>query len=60
MFFRGVFWEGCKEVSWKLVDVGKLERGGAGSFLVGTKSAMGDCVTVTQTIADWSRLMLLL
>ncbi len=57
--FRGLFGEGCKEVGWKLVDVGKLERSGAGSFLAGTKSAMGDCVTVTQTIAGCGRVMLL-
>lgn len=57
--FRGLFGEGCREVSWKLVDGGKLERSGAGSFLAGTKSAMGDCVAVTQTIAGWGRLTLL-
>lgn len=39
--FGGLFGEGCREVSWKLVDGGKLERSGAGSFLAGTKSAMG-------------------
>lgn len=41
VFLWEYFGKGCEEVSWKLVDVGKLERSGAGWFLAGTKSAMG-------------------
>lgn len=59
MFSWDYFGEGCEEVSWKLVDVGKLERGGAGCSLAGTEAAMGDCVAVTQPLAGRGTVLLL-